>query len=112
VLGTDRVRVLAQVSRTRLKVLSQVPTVYETLPEFAMGPAWFGLFVPAGTPVPIIQRLNAEVNRALADPQVVPKLEAVGTVPARASVEEFAKDVRRDYEVFGRLAKQLGLEPQ
>jgi tripartite-type tricarboxylate transporter receptor subunit TctC len=112
VIASERVRVLAQVSRTRTKVLSHVPTVYETLPDFALGPAWFGLFAPAGTPAGILQRLNAEVNNALANPQVVAKLEALGSLPARASVEEFTRNVQRDYEVYGRLTKALGFDRQ
>jgi tripartite-type tricarboxylate transporter receptor subunit TctC len=111
VLSSGRVKVLAQVSRQRIRILANVPTVYETLPEFAMGPAWFGLFAPAGTIPPIIQRVNAEVNRALADPQTQSKMEGVGTLPGRGSPDDFAREVRRDYEVFGRLAKALKLEP-
>jgi tripartite-type tricarboxylate transporter receptor subunit TctC len=112
VLNSGKVKVLAQISRARIKVLGNVPTVYETMPDFAIGPAWFALFAPAGTPPPILQRLNGEVSRALADPAVASKLEAVGTSPARGSLEEFAQEVRRDYEVFGRLAKSLKLQPQ
>ena len=62
----------------------------------------------------ITERKEADVERTRLETRLrqAEKLEAVGTLPARASVEEFARDVRRDYEVFGRLAKQLGLEPQ
>jgi tripartite-type tricarboxylate transporter receptor subunit TctC len=111
VLNSGKVKVLAQISRARIRVLGNVPTVYETMPDFAIGPAWFALFAPAGTPPPILQRLNAEVSRALADSAVMAKLEAVGTTPARGTLEEFAQEVRRDYEVFGRLAKRLNLQP-
>ena len=112
VLQSGRVKVLAQISRARIKLLAEVPTVYETLPEFAMGPAWFALFGPAGMPAPVVQRLHGEVSRALVDPQVMGKLEAVGTIPARGGIEDFAREVRRDYEVFGRLAKALNLQPK
>jgi tripartite-type tricarboxylate transporter receptor subunit TctC len=111
VLNSGRVKVLAQVSRTRTKVLSQVPTVYEAVPDFPIGPAWFGLFGPAGVPAPIIHRVHGELSKALADPEATAKLEGVGTIPARGSVEEFAQEVRRDYELFGRLAKTLNLQP-
>ena len=79
--GFPKARVIGQVSRQRLRSLANVPTVFEVLPNYPMGPSWFGLFGPAGTVAPAIQRLNAEANKALTDPQVIAKLDALGLLP-------------------------------
>jgi len=70
---------------------------------------WLGVFVPAGTPVEITARLNAEIGKILADPGVQTKLldsvqEAVG-----GTADQFAQLVREDYAKYGRLVKELSI---
>jgi tripartite-type tricarboxylate transporter receptor subunit TctC len=78
VVSTAKARVIDQASRQRLRSLANVPTVFEVLPNYPMGPSRFGLFGPAGTATPAIQRLNAEANKARTDPQVIARLDALG----------------------------------
>jgi len=77
-----RIRVIAVTSGQRLKSLPDVPTMAEAgVPDFA-GDAWFGAYLPAGTPPPVIARLNAAFNKALKDPSVVERLEKLGLTVA------------------------------
>ena len=103
-----RIKALAIGAARRIPQLPDAPTVAETLPGFA-AQSWVGMLVPAGTPVEIVARLNAEVKKALADPEVRGKLDAqgfdvVGSTPgeflafARAESEKWAK-VIRDYNI-------------
>ena len=64
-----RVRILAVTSKRRSPVFPNVPTVAETYPGFE-AVTWFGILAPAGTPAPIIEKLNTEINNALHDPEV------------------------------------------
>ena len=65
-----------------------MPTVAESgLPGFEFN-SWFAMMAPAGTPKPIVARLNAEVQKALADPEVREKLDAQGLTPRGTSPEE------------------------
>ena len=103
-----RIKALAVGAARRIAQLPDTPTVAETLPGFA-AQSWVGMLVPAGTSMEIVARLNAEVKKALADPQVRGKLDAqgfdvVGSTPAeflafaRAESEKWAK-VIRDYNI-------------
>jgi len=90
------------------KALPNVPTLAEAgVPGYDMSP-WIGVFVPAGTPKPIIDRLNAEINKALALPDVVKSLEnqALDAVPG--TVDQFNTAIKVDYEKYGQLIKLTG----
>jgi len=76
-LADGKVRALAVTTSTRSHVLPDVPTIAETVPGFDAG-AWIILFAPAGTPVPIVERLSEEVNRSLARPAVRDRLAERG----------------------------------
>ena len=83
-----KLRLLAVTTRTRLPQFPEVPTVSESgLPGFEFN-SWFALMAPARTPKPIIARLNAEVQKALADPDVRSRLDAQGLTVRGSSPEE------------------------
>jgi len=70
---------------------------------------WYGLFVAAGTPEPVIARLRLEVNKALAQPDVRERLRNAGGVePWITTPEEFAAEIRSEYAGYGKLVKDLG----
>jgi tripartite-type tricarboxylate transporter receptor subunit TctC len=103
-----RLRPLAVGSATRARVLPDVPTISESgVPGYEMAP-WIGMFAPAATPKPIIDRLNAEVSKILRMPDVVKKLEAQVLDPQPGSVDEFNARIKADYEKYGRLIKLTG----
>ena len=81
-------RVVAVTSNTRAPNLPDVPTVAETIPGYEFY-SWYGLWAPAKTPPALVQRLNAEVNKALAD--MSPKLIEQGLQPTPGSVDDFVK---------------------
>jgi tripartite-type tricarboxylate transporter receptor subunit TctC len=89
-------------------VLPNVPTLAESgVPGYDMSP-WIGVFAPAGTPRPIIDRLNAEIVKALALPDVVKTLENQALDPAPSSVDQFNQTLKADYEKYGKLIKLTG----
>jgi tripartite-type tricarboxylate transporter receptor subunit TctC len=70
--------------------------------------SWFGTFVPAGTPKPIIDRLNTELKKAVADPDVASKLSAQTLDPMHMTPEEFAKLLKSDYDRLEQVVKLSG----
>ncbi len=112
VLKTGNVRVLSIVDRARLAVLPDVPAIFDELPDYKLLPSWFGLLAPAGTPGPIVSRLQSEFRRALQSREVASKLEALGATPAGIPPEQWGQELRSSTETVGRIAKQLKLEPQ
>ena len=85
-----RIRALAVTSEGREPSLPGVPTVAETVPGYE-ATVWFGIGMPKGTPREIIDKLNAEVNRALADPKMRERLAELGGKPIAGTPEDFGK---------------------
>jgi tripartite-type tricarboxylate transporter receptor subunit TctC len=104
----NRLRPLGVGSATRARALPEVPTIAESgVPGYEMNP-WIGMFAPAGTPRPIVDRLNAEVTKILRMPDVVQKLEAQVLDPWTSSVDEFNAKLKVDYEKYGKLIQMTG----
>jgi tripartite-type tricarboxylate transporter receptor subunit TctC len=106
-------RVLATTGAQRYPQLPQVPTMRENgMPGLELR-SWFGLFAPAGTPAPVIERLNAEVRKAFTDPVVVKDLQTrVGYDATPTSPEQLTALIKADMEKWGPVIKQLGLKPE
>lgn len=103
-------RALAVTGKTRWRELPDVPTVEEQgLPGFEVV-SWTGLAGPANLPKPIVDRLNAELRRALAVPEVKSKLEAMGGDPRATTPEEMKALVARQYATWQRLATEANLK--
>lgn len=103
-----RLRALAVTSAKRDPQLPNVPTVAESgLPGFEVN-AWFGVFVPAGTPREIVNRLNADIVRGLAAPEVRERLLALGVEPVTSTPEQFAAFVKSEIAKWGRVVRQSG----
>ena len=85
-----RLRALAVTTSAPSKALPGVPTVAETVPGYEAS-AWFGMAVPKGTPRPIIDKLNRQINQALADPGIQAKLADLGGILIAGSPEDFGK---------------------
>jgi tripartite-type tricarboxylate transporter receptor subunit TctC len=92
-----RVRLLATCAPTRRPAMPDVPAVAETLPGFEMS-TWSGLFAPAGTPAPILARLDEAAQAAMRDPAVQARFEQLGNEPFPAGPEDFARFLREDIE--------------
>ena len=89
-IKAGKIRALAVTSAERDPSLPDVPTVAETVPGYE-ATAWFGIGMPKGTPKDVIEKLNAEVNRALADPKMRAKLAELGGKPIAGTPEDFGK---------------------
>jgi len=90
------------------KTLPGVPTISDAgVPGYEMAP-WIGVYAPAGTPRNIIDRLNSEINKALAQPDIVQKLESQALDPLPSTPEEFNARIKADYEKYGKLIKLIG----
>jgi tripartite-type tricarboxylate transporter receptor subunit TctC len=102
-------RFLAQSAKVRALSLPDVPTFEEAGMNGIVLETWYGAFVPSGTPGAIIARLNAEMNKAVADPATRDSLLQTATEPVGGSAEQFARVVQEDSARYARLAKELGI---
>jgi tripartite-type tricarboxylate transporter receptor subunit TctC len=100
---------LAVSSRKRASVLPDVPTTLEAGYPNSDYNFWIGLFAPAKTPRAIVERLNAEVSKALATPAVVEKLEKIGVQPVAMTSEQFNEFVRQEFKTNAELAEAAGI---
>jgi tripartite-type tricarboxylate transporter receptor subunit TctC len=101
---------LAQTTEARSQSLPDVPTFQEAGVKGLMLDQWLGVFVPAGTPQPIVARLNAEVGKALADPAIKQNLVNSAQDPIGGSAEAFARLVRDDFAKYERLVRELQIK--
>ena len=85
-----KIRALGVTSQEREPSMPQLPTIAETVPGYE-ATAWFGIGMPKGTPKEIIDKINAEVNRALADPKMRERLAELGGKPIAGTPEDFGK---------------------
>jgi tripartite-type tricarboxylate transporter receptor subunit TctC len=108
---SERVRLLALTNATRVALWPDVPAAAEAVPGYESN-GWFGYVAPAGTPREIVMRLNAEINRAMREPDVSEKLVNAGLTIVTESPEYFAEYLKRDYAKYGKLVKDIGYTPQ
>ena len=105
----NRLRPLAVAVQRRLAVLPDVPTLEEaaSLPGFEMS-AWQGIVVPAATPREIVAKLNAEINRAVQNPDLRQKLALGGSEPLGGTSEQYAAYIRSELQRWTKVVKDAG----
>jgi len=106
-IKSGRVRAIAVSSAKRTTQFPDIPSIGETVKGFDYS-SWFGAFAPAGTSRPIIDRLNAEIRKAMADPAVASNLASQTLDPMPMSPEEFARLLKSDYDMLGPVVKAAG----
>jgi tripartite-type tricarboxylate transporter receptor subunit TctC len=107
-----RVRALAVSGPQRVQALPKVPPVAEAgVPGYA-ALQWYGLLAPAGTPPPIIARLNAEALRALKSDEMRERLAVDGAEPQGSTPEEFGALIKSELDKWTRVTRAAGIEPQ
>jgi tripartite-type tricarboxylate transporter receptor subunit TctC len=104
-----RLKLLAQSTATRAPSLAEVPTYQEAGVHGLVIEQWLAVFVPAGTPAPIVQRLNTEIGKALGELGIRERYAQAALEPVGGSSENLARLLREDYEKYGRLIKELGI---
>ena len=99
-------------TRSRAEVLPEVPTIAEQgLPAYDMT-LWFGMWAPAGTPSAVVQKLNAQVNAIVQQPEVREQFAKLGIQPVPMKTDEFARFVRDEIAVYRRIVQQANIQPQ
>jgi len=106
-LNARRLRPLGVTSDKRTTQFPDVPAIAEAVPGYEFT-AWIGAFVPARTPKPIVDRLNAELRKALVDPGVASKLSAQTLDPLPMTPEEFAQRLKSDYDKYEKVVRISG----
>jgi tripartite-type tricarboxylate transporter receptor subunit TctC len=111
-VGAGQVRALATTGKTRSSVLPDVPTAGEAGVPGYEATIWLGLMAPAGTPKPIIDKLNAAVNEVIKRPDIVKLWKEQGAVPMSMTPEEFDKYLRGDIVKWAEVVKKFPDKPQ
>ena len=107
-MAGNRIRILGVTSANRLKSLPNTPTIAEAgVPGYEFT-AWVAAFVPAGTPKPVVDRLSAEIKKALDHPDVVAKFENVAFEPLFMTPEQFAVRLKSDSDKYAKLIALTG----
>ena len=102
------IHMLAQSTAKRTPTLPNVPTLDESYKGLVLE-AWYGAFVPKGTPQAIIDKLNAEMNKALKDPKLVDTFTKGAIEPVGGTPGEIGEIARADSVKYERLVRELGI---
>lgn len=105
------IRVIATTRATRIPDRPDIPTINETVPGVETV-TWLGLFAPANTPQPIIERLNHAVRQSLRDPDLIEKFRLQGMITAPSSGDELASRVKRELTTWGEIIPSIGVSQE
>ena len=106
-----KLNLLAVTEAKRSPLLPSTPTVAETVPGYELA-VWYAAFGPKGLPAGITGRLNAEINRILALPEVHEKMAGIGVEVVQSTPDQLAKTLRRDAQRYGKLIKELHISAE
>lgn len=109
-IRAGKVRAIAVAASTRFPLLPDLPTVAESLPGYSAH-SWLGIFVPAGTPKPVVGRLQRELAAAIEEPKARARLVEAGFEPRSSTPEAFAKLVREEVAKWAPIVKMSGATP-
>jgi tripartite-type tricarboxylate transporter receptor subunit TctC len=107
-LKSGKMRAIAVTSAKRVDDLPQVPTIAESGYKGFDAVTWFGVVGPANLPKDVVAKLNADINKALSDPQLAKKLGDQGADVAGSTPEQFGKLIRDDITRWGKIVKESG----
>ena len=108
-IQAGKLRALAVTTAKRFPLLPELPAIAETYPG-SEALAWNGIMVPAGTPKPVIAKLNAEINAILKQPDVVQKMNAQGFDLIGGAPEDLGNLIRRETDTWAPVIRKLGLK--
>jgi len=110
-ITTGKLRALAVTSASRAEMLPELKTVADFVPGYEAS-QWYGIGVPRNTPVEIVDKLNKQINAAIADPAMKARLAAIGGEPIPGSAAEFGKLISEETEKWGRVVRAAGIKPE
>ena len=110
-IRTGKLRAMAVTTATRSEVLPEIPTVSEFLPGFEAN-NWFGVAAPKSTPPKIIDKLNNEINAALAEPKIKARLADLGEAALAGSPADFGKLITEEAEKWGKVIWAAKIKPE
>jgi tripartite-type tricarboxylate transporter receptor subunit TctC len=105
---SGKLNLLAVTEAKRSPLLPNTPTIAETVPGYELS-VWYGAFGPKDLPADIVKRVNGEINRIMALPEVREKMAAMGVEVVQSTPESFAKTLRQDADRYGKLIKELNI---
>lgn len=107
-IRAGRIKLIAIGAKERLKTQPDVPTIAEAGGPDLVVDSWIGLLAPRGTPAEIVRAINAGVNRALGEPEVLDRLKTFGFEAAVVTPEQFAEVIRADQAKFADIVRRTG----
>ena len=112
-IKSGKLRPIAVVEADRAKALPEVPTVAQSgLAGYAIPESWLGVLGPARLPVDVVNRFNQATMKAIADPEVKSRVEALGYEITGSSPAEFQKQIDRTVEIYRRIVNTAGVKPE
>ncbi len=111
-LSTGKMKLLAVLGEQRLKRAPDVPTIKEAFPAYTPMPSWFGLVAPAATPSALTHRIQSEIAKALADPEVTQRLNDLGMNAVGSTPDQFAATMKSTLEITRQAVTSLKIAPQ
>ena len=110
-ITTGKLRALAVTSGSRAEMLPELKTVADFVPGYEAS-QWYGIGAPSNTPVEIVDKLNKQINAAIADPGMKARFAAIGGEPLGGSPAEFGKLISEETEKWGRVVRAAGIKPE
>ena len=106
-----QVKILAVLEPSRFSSMPDIPSMTEIMPAFRKPSSWFGFFGPPALPLPIVTRLNAEMAKALSEPDIVRNFAANGYAVIGGTPQQFADLLKDGIERYGAIVKAAGIQP-
>jgi tripartite-type tricarboxylate transporter receptor subunit TctC len=110
-IETGKLRALAVTTASRAEVLPELPTVGDFVPGYEAS-QWYGIGAPKNTPPEIVDKLNKEINAAIADPGMKARFAAIGGEPLPGSPSAFGKLIAEETEKWGNVVRAAGIKPE
>jgi tripartite-type tricarboxylate transporter receptor subunit TctC len=110
-IRTGKLRALAVTTASRAQELPELPTVGDFVPGYEAS-QWYGIGAPKSTPAEIVDKLNKEINAAIADPGMKARLAALGGEPLPGSPADFGKLISEETEKWGKVVRAAGIKPE
>ena len=110
-IATRKLRALAVTSASRAEVLPELPTVADSVPGYETN-QWYGICAPGNTPAEIVDKLNKEINAAIADPGMKARFAVIGGEPLPGSPAEFGKLIAEETEKWAKVVRAAGIKPE